>query len=43
MLDSLWYNVVPIERILFYFVLHMLTVDCGELLRYVPQLDKQES
>jgi len=29
MLDSLWYNVVPIERILMYFVLHMLTVDCG--------------
>ena len=42
MLDSLWYNVVPIERILMYFVLHMLTVDCDELLRYIPQLDKQE-
>jgi hypothetical protein len=28
--------------ILFYCILHMLTVDCGELLRYFPQLDKQE-
>jgi len=24
------------------FILHMRTVDCGELLRYFPQLDKQE-
>jgi len=27
---------------IFYFILHMLTLDCGELLRYFPQLDKQE-
>jgi hypothetical protein len=26
-----------------YDILHMPTVDCGELLRYFPKLDKQES
>ena len=28
--------------ILFYFIFHKPTVDCGESLRYFPQLDKQE-
>ena len=28
--------------ILFYFTFHKLTVDCGEMLRYFAQLDKQE-
>jgi hypothetical protein len=28
--------------ILFYFIFYKLTVDCGELLRFFAQLDKQE-
>ena len=28
--------------ILFYFIFHKSTVDRGELLRYIAQLDKQE-
>jgi hypothetical protein len=27
---------------LLYFILYIPTVDCGELLQYFPQLDKQE-
>jgi len=29
--------------ILFYFIFHKPTVDCGELFSYFVQLDKQES
>jgi hypothetical protein len=33
----------PVKKCYFIsFILHMPTVDCGELLRYIPQLDKQE-
>ena len=28
--------------ILFYFIFHKLTVDCGELFRYFVQINKQE-
>jgi len=28
--------------ILFYFIFHKPTVDCGELLRYFPQPDTEE-
>ena len=37
-------NVVPRRNvIILYCILHMPTVDCGELLWYFPQLDKQEA